>query len=112
MIFMPVWHLRITLDLARMASQIRRRCRFTILERCLPKLRDRRVLIIADGRDSYVPPEVTSLVGKFIGGTNCETWVVPDARHNGANLADPEGYARRLVEYFSEMSVRTPSAAG
>ncbi|MGE3317127.1 MAG: alpha/beta hydrolase [Planctomycetaceae bacterium] len=111
MFLLPVWHLKITLEISRVISQIRRRCYFTVLERTLPKLRDRRVLVIADGRDSYIPSEVTALIPKFIGGTNAELWIVPNARHNGANLADPEGYSRRLIEYFSEMSVRTPSTA-
>lgn len=101
MMFLPIWHLRRVLDWARVVSQLRRRCRFTVLERTLPKLRDRRVLVIADGRDSYIPMELTEMVGKFIGGTNQQVWIVPNARHNGAHLADPDGYARRLVETFS-----------
>lgn len=112
MIFLPVWHLRITLDLARMTSQFRRGCKFTVLERHLPGLRDRRVLVIADGRDSYIPSELTALVGRYIGGDKQEVWVVPEARHNGARLADPDGYSRKLLEYFAELSVRTPTATG
>jgi len=108
----PMWHIRMTLDMARIVSQFRRRCRYTILERYLPRLRNRQVLIIADARDTYVPVEIVQLLGRAIGGENYEVWVAPDARHNGARLVDPETFDRRLVDFFSEMTVAaTPSVS-
>ena len=108
--FAPLWHIRITLEMARVASQFRRRCRYTVLERTLPRLRHRPVLMIADGRDTYVPTEIAEQLGRLIGGDKYKVWIVPEAKHNAGRQADPEGYDRRLVELFSEMTADTTSA--
>lgn len=101
----PLWHIRLTLEMARIVSQYRLGRRFTMLERVLPRLRNRPVLVIADGRDTYVPSEIAEHVGECIGGDKCEVWIVPDARHNGARTVDKENYDRRLVEVFNKMAV-------
>ena len=42
----PWWHVRFTLWLARAASQLRRRCRYAMLEGILPKLKDKPLMLI------------------------------------------------------------------
>ncbi|MBW3539438.1 MAG: alpha/beta fold hydrolase [Planctomycetes bacterium] len=96
----PQWHVAFTLRMVRWVSQWRRHCRYAVLEPCLPRLRARRLLLIAGGRDTYVPPEVPQAMGRRIAGRRMDVWVVPEARHNEARRIAPEDYDRRLVTLF------------
>ncbi|MGH7202189.1 MAG: alpha/beta hydrolase, partial [Planctomycetaceae bacterium] len=99
----PMWHLRQTLGLTRWISQLRRRVRYSRLERWLPNLRGRRVLLITGQNDTYVPPDISRSLCRLVGDESCTMWVVPGARHNQARQADPEGYDERLVALFETM---------
>ena len=101
---LPVWHLRQTVVLARWRSQIRKGCRYTLLEKLFPRLRDRSVLLIAGQRDNYVPSEVTEILHRGLSPACGEIWFVPGARHNMARQSDPETYDRHLVRFFSQMT--------
>lgn len=105
----PMWHLRSTLAFARWISQFRRHCRYITLERWLPLLGDRPVLMIAGESDSYVHPDVAKQVFNAIGNSPVpnELWLVRRAKHNGSRLIEPEEYDRRLVAHFSKMGVGT-----
>ena len=96
----PVWHFELTLWLVRWASGIRRRCRYLVVERCLPRLAGRPVLLIAGERDNYVPPEISEGFARRI-GRSAEVWIVPQAKHNRAREVEPAEYDRRLVEFFA-----------
>ncbi|HUG92741.1 MAG TPA: alpha/beta fold hydrolase [Planctomycetaceae bacterium] len=98
----PHWHISGTLALARRVSQWRRACRYTVLECELLKLRDRAVLFIAGGRDTYVPPAVSEAMCRRIGGRRQRVWLVEEARHNLARRVDPDEYDRRLAAFFHE----------
>lgn len=104
----PLWHFRTTLRLTRLLSQLHRRCRYVVLERWLPRLRDRPVLWVADEEDSYVPAETSEMLYRQIGGEKGEFWLVPAARHNKGRQADPDGYDRRLVRFFSDSAAVDP----
>jgi pimeloyl-ACP methyl ester carboxylesterase len=98
----PIWHFRVTLALARWISQQRRHCRYVVLENWLPKLADRPILMIVDGRDTYVLPEISeTLFGSFPKGA--QQWVVPSAKHNMARDVEPAEFDRRIVEFFSRI---------
>ncbi|MEQ9409863.1 MAG: alpha/beta fold hydrolase [Fuerstiella sp.] len=99
---LPEWHLRISCRLALQVSQLRRRVRHPRLERLLPGLHRRSVLLIAGERDSYVPAESSRRIQKKI-GPDCAVWYVPEARHNSARQARPEEYDERLVDLFLNM---------
>ena len=101
---LPLWHLRQTVVLARWRSQIRKGCRYTSLERLLPRLRDRSVLLIAGKRDNYVPAEVTEILHRGVSPASKEIWFVPGARHNMARKTDPVAYDRHLVQFFSQLT--------
>ena len=115
---LPLWHVRITLGLARWTSQLTRGVRYTLLERELPRLADRPVQMIAGGRDTYVAKEITGVLCRRIGSDLCKPlWVVDKAKHNQARKIDPTGYDRRLLEHFSVLASDVParqplSAAG
>ncbi|MCP4505392.1 MAG: alpha/beta fold hydrolase [Fuerstiella sp.] len=100
--FLPEWHLHISCQLARFVSQFRRSVRHPKLERWLPDLRRRSVLLIAGERDSYVPPESSTRIQKRIGG-NSKVMFVPGAKHNSARKANPQDYDKRVVDLFLNM---------
>ena len=98
----PMWHIRLTLNVAQWLSQKRRRCRYTKLERLLPRWRPRRVLMIAGGRDTYVHPDIAKTLCRCIGHAGAAVWIVDDAKHNRARQVVPEEYDNRLVEFFNQ----------
>lgn len=102
--FLPLWHLRLTLWLARLCSEWRRGVRYAIVERRLPALRKTPVLLIAGERDTYVHPTVTKSIVDSIGTPTATLWEVPDAKHNQAREAVGAEYDRRLVSLFSAMA--------
>ncbi len=107
----PLWHVRITLGLVRRISQFRRGCRYLRLQRELPKLRDKPVLIIHGEKDSYVPKVTATELVRGL-PTNAEFWQVPKANHNKARETSPLEYDRKLVAFFEPMclgeSVNSP----
>jgi uncharacterized protein len=106
----PLWHIRLTLAMARGVSQLRRHCRYTVLEQWLPLLTGRRSLMIIDGRDTYVLPEISQGLFKRFPQPGSQSWVVEPAKHNLARLVDPEAFDRRVVEFFSQMLTRDGDA--
>ncbi len=115
----PMWHLKSVVALASWASQRRKNCRYFDLESMLPRLADRKVLLISGKRDSYVKPAVTKLLASRI-GSGCGVWVVPQAKHNKAVEIDPREYAARSLALFDsafepqqeEPDSRNPVEAG
>ena len=99
----PAWHTDTMLFLARIVSQIKRRCRYVRLEPLLPLLKNLPVLLIAGERDNYVLPEGARTLEQGIGSDQTTLWVVPGARHNQAREAAAETYDRKLVEFFEQL---------
>ena len=109
---LPEWHVRQTLAMVRWVSQSRRNCRYTHVERWLPKLRTRPVLLIAGGRDTYVDPGIAEEIGRRIAGAETDLWVVPEAKHNLAREIAPGEYDRRLIAFFGRLAAAPTGAAG
>ena len=99
----PWWHSLLTLALVRWWSQKRRGVPFTPVERWLPRLATREVLLISGGSDNYVVPEVTRKLLSLIGERCQEPWIVPRAKHNRGRTAAPVEYDQRLVDFFGAM---------
>lgn len=97
----PRWHFEMTLWQVRWLSQWKRGCRYVVIERWLPRLSDRPVLLIAGERDNYVNPEISQGIARRIGDL-AEVWLAPLAKHNRAREVDAFEYDRRLVEFFQE----------
>jgi pimeloyl-ACP methyl ester carboxylesterase len=104
----PTWHIRWTLNVAQFLSQRRRHCRYTKLERLLPRLRSRKVLLIAGDRDTYVQPDIAKSLARSIGQNAAELWIVKGAKHNVARQIDPAAYDRRLVDFFNQTAALPP----
>lgn len=100
----PEWHVELSLAGGRLYSEFRRRVRYLHLERFLPGLKQRPVLLISGQRDSYVTPEIAESLQKSVGG-NCELWMVPGARHNRSREVNDEAYDSRIVEFIEAHSV-------
>lgn len=104
---LPEWHLAETLRFARRVSGLRRGVRYAVLERSLPRLRNRPVLLITGGKDSYVAPAIAEQMRRGIGPSCGAVWVVPGAKHNQARLVATDEYDRRLIAFFSRIAVPT-----
>ncbi len=98
----PDWHIRITITLARWISQRRRHCRYAMLERILPQLKEKPALVIAGMRDTYVLPAVAHEIARLIDQPDA-VWTVAKAKHNLARSVKPDEYDRRLVEFFLKL---------
>ena len=103
---LPIWHVRTTLVLARWVSQIRRHCRYIVLEEWLNRLGGRSVLMIVDGRDTFVLPEVSETLFQRFPQATSRRWLVKTAKHNMAREVDPDEFDRRIVEFFSQLAPR------
>jgi pimeloyl-ACP methyl ester carboxylesterase len=87
-----------------------RRCRFAHLERALPRLAPRPLLMIHGEADAYIKPEMAVALFRKARGPK-EIWVVPGAKHNGAlHAAGPE-YRRRVLEFFDKHLASTSLSA-
>ncbi|WLD13720.1 alpha/beta hydrolase [Planctellipticum variicoloris] len=106
---LPEWHYRYTLALVRLISEWRRGHRYVMIERMLPRLRNRPVLLIGGERDNYVPPDVVEHLAQRIGGTATRCWIVPRSRHNGGRVAAREVYDQTLLRFFQTSFGHEPS---
>lgn len=96
---LPEWHIKLTIMLTRWISQQRRNCKYSLLERVLPRLANKPTLIIGGLRDTYVLPEVTKEIVRLVGQPDA-LWLVAKAKHNLARAVNPDEYDRRLVDFF------------
>jgi uncharacterized protein len=78
-----------------------RGCRFPALERVLPRLAPRPLLMIHGGADAYIKPEMAEALFRRAGEPK-ELWVVPGAKHNGALHTAGDEYRRRVLEFFDK----------
>lgn len=106
----PWWHVKFTLWLALSVSQFRRNCRYSALERVLPQLNKKPLLVIAGERDTYVLPEVPIEICRLAGQPEA-LWLVANAKHNLGRLVDSEEYDQQLVEFFGVLDGRIEKVA-
>jgi pimeloyl-ACP methyl ester carboxylesterase len=87
-----------------------RRCRFASLERALPKLAPRPLLMIHGGADTYIKPEMARRLFRHASGPR-EFWLVEGAKHNQALQLVGDEYRRRVLAFFEEHLAAAPAAA-
>jgi fermentation-respiration switch protein FrsA (DUF1100 family) len=78
-----------------------RGCRFPHLERALPRLAPRPLLMIHGGADAYIKPEMAEALFRRARGHK-ELWLVPGAKHNGALPTAGDEYRRRVRAFFDQ----------
>ena len=98
----PDWHVELSLAGGRRYSEFRRRVGYLHVERFLPQLGSRPVLLISGQRDSYVTPEIATSLQQSIGDTS-ELWLVPGARHNRSREVDEAAYDARIVAFVEPL---------
>jgi pimeloyl-ACP methyl ester carboxylesterase len=74
-------------------------CRFPHLEKALPKLAPRPLLMIHGGADTYIKPEMARALYRLARQPK-ELWVVEGAKHNQAFHEANEAYRRRVLDFF------------
>ncbi len=87
-----------------------RGCRFAHLERALPRLAGRPLLMIHGGADAYVRPEMAQALFARAPGPK-ELWMVEGAKHNAALHVAGDEYRRRVLAFFAE-HLAAPAATG
>jgi fermentation-respiration switch protein FrsA (DUF1100 family) len=105
--FLPTWHLKMTSILVRWTSQFLRNRHYVVLEKWLPKLKDRSVLLVAGERDNYVHPDVGRELQRRINSPATQFWLVPTAKHNRARNVGPAEYDRRLQDFFAKSLIQS-----
>ena len=105
----PMWHYRLTSKMVRWTSRILRQRKYVVLEKWLPLLRNRPVLLVTGERDNYVHPDVARELARCIRSSSAQVWQVPSAKHNRARAAAAAEYDNRLTAFFSQ--IQTPIAA-
>ncbi|MEZ6046287.1 MAG: alpha/beta fold hydrolase [Planctomycetaceae bacterium] len=100
---LPDVHVRITLRIVRWISQWRHRCHYLVLEKLLPGLREKPVMMMNGTRDSYVHSDIPRKILKRAGGKpHHQLWKIPDAKHNLGREIVPEEYDQKVVQFFNE----------
>jgi pimeloyl-ACP methyl ester carboxylesterase len=96
----PRWHIAGSMLLVREICQFRKGFRFARVERALPRLERKPLLMISGEADTYVVPEVVRWQHARTGHAPDTLWLVPGAKHNMSRQTAPEEYDRRVTEFF------------
>ncbi len=96
----PSWYYgRIGLHALRRIAR-RRHCHYPHLEKRMPRLAPRPLLMIHGEADTYIKPEMAERI--FAGARQPkEFWLVPHAKHNQALHLYGDEYRRRVLEFFN-----------
>lgn len=97
----PDWHIRVTMRVVAWMCGWENGCRYVALERLLPRLRSRPVLLIAGRNDSYIPVAIPRRMCRLMRKSERTLWVVPKAKHNREREAAGREFDRRIVQFFA-----------
>jgi pimeloyl-ACP methyl ester carboxylesterase len=101
----PLWYYNLMAIVALRRIARRWRCRFVSLERAMPKLRGRPLLMIHGEGDTYIKPDMAKSLFQRAPGPK-ELWLVPGAKHNQAFHVAGEEYHRRILDFFDKHLAR------
>jgi uncharacterized protein len=104
----PRWHIRTTLEMAIGVSAMRLGCRFVRLERLLPALRRRPVLLIVGQSDTHIPADMPDQL-RCLAGSNATLCAIAGGRHNTERDADPERFDAALNGFFDSVCAEKTS---
>jgi pimeloyl-ACP methyl ester carboxylesterase len=96
---LPTWYYGVVGLTALRLIQSERRCRYPALEKELPKLAGRALLMIHGGADTYITPRMARALFARADEPK-EMWLVEGAKHNGALAVAGAEYERRVLEFF------------
>jgi pimeloyl-ACP methyl ester carboxylesterase len=104
---LPSWYYGAVGLLALRRIQKERGCSYPHLERELPKLAGRPLLMIHGGGDAYITPRMARALCERAREPK-EFWLVEGAKHNGALAAAGAEYERRVLEFFDRHLGQSP----
>jgi uncharacterized protein len=95
----PLWFYGLIGLVGIWRTERQRRCRFPHLERYLPCLAPRPLLMIQGMADTYIKPDMTTRLFTFAREPK-ELWLVENAKHNQALQVAGEEYRQRVLQFF------------
>jgi alpha-beta hydrolase superfamily lysophospholipase len=97
----PLWYYGMVgqVGLNQIARQ--RRCRFPHLEKAMPRLSPRPLLMIHGGGDTYIKPQMAQALFELAKQPK-EFWLVEAAKHNQALQLARADYQKRVLDFFNE----------
>jgi pimeloyl-ACP methyl ester carboxylesterase len=114
---LPSWYFGIVCLVGLRRIEEERHCRFPHLEKALPRLAPRPILMIHGKADTYIKPAMAARLFDRVGGPK-ELWLVEGAKHNQALQVAGEEYRQRVLTFFEkhlaaggEPAVRRATAA-
>ncbi len=96
---LPNWYLRIAASIAMRRIERIRDCHYPSLEKCLPMLSPRPLLMIHGGADNYIKPDMARALFEMAGDPK-EFWLVDKAKHNQAFILAQDEYKARVLAFF------------
>jgi fermentation-respiration switch protein FrsA (DUF1100 family) len=101
---LPIWYLRYIARRTIRAVAAVRGCHYASLEKAMPKLAPRPLLMIHGSADNYIKPEMARALFEMAGGAGParEFWLVEGAKHNQAMHTANGEYRRRVREFFDQ----------
>jgi fermentation-respiration switch protein FrsA (DUF1100 family) len=96
---LPEWYYGLFADEGLRRIQEQNHCHFPELERALPRLAPRPLLMIHGGADTYIKPEMARALFARARRPK-ELWLVEGAKHNQALHVAGEAYRRRVLAFF------------
>jgi pimeloyl-ACP methyl ester carboxylesterase len=96
---LPHWYYGLFADDGLRRMQRQNHCTFPALERTLPRLAPRPLLMIHGGADTYIKPEMARALFARARQPK-EFWLVDGAKHNQALQVAGEAYRQRVLDFF------------
>jgi predicted alpha/beta hydrolase len=98
---LPTWYFHCLARIALRQVERTRHCHYPSLERALPRLQPRPLLMIHGGADNYIKPDMARSLFALARGPK-EFWLVENAKHNQAFHLAQDEYKRRVLAFFNE----------
>lgn len=108
--WLPLWYLAIAGKQAIRQVERTRNCRYPSLEKCMPRLAPRPLLMIHGGADNYIKPDMARSLFAMAREPK-EFWLVDKAKHNQAFHLVPDEYKRRVQAFFDQHLAGVPPHA-
>lgn len=82
-------------------AELKLRCRYPLVRKALPRLKDVPILFLYGEQDTYVDPDQRIKLYRVKPGIK-QLSTIPGAKHNQGVVVDPEGYRRLVVEFLDQ----------
>ena len=104
---LPSWYFSVAARVAIRRMQRERSCHYPSLERHLPKLAPRPLLMIHGGADNYIKPDMARALFALAFAPK-EFWLVANAKHNQSFHLAADEYKKRVLAFFDQHLAGAP----